>query len=987
MMKKKVWAVLLMAFSAMLLPGSEEQNYLNNASFATVNPVTGLPAEWNFIQRGALDKHCELVETGASEGARAVRIFNHDPEAAQAAFILSQTGVGRRIQFFKESDALEFSVMAKAEDKPVKLLLYFEGGGQKTKYKMFTVQPGDWRKLSLYFNIDGAKYVAGYVGLKLSSVGSVLLSSPVLKKADAPAGNLIDNFSFENLSDDNTPEDWILRNRSKTGSITVDRNMAADGRNSIRITSPAPKDGALIVGSKLSPVQLNRIKPGTVMKLGLKVNTNGDPGVKFIYYMERLRGGKRLKGAKSPVETSYFGWMDKSFTFEYPDDGPVSEARVWIMLMTPGNLNVDAVVLAPATEEDLKAAETVKAQETAYVRAAGLPIRHTYFAPDAPSQLAVEYKLAEPEFTVALKNADDGKVLGSWTVKNAEVNAVGRENITLPALKEGSYKLEYAWKGGKDQDFFRIRTAQTRGVTFNENQILLLNGKPFFPIGVYPSLETKNMFEIYRKAGLNTVVLHGVPDEAQAKRYAAVLNKLDMAVIFSSMFCVRAKNKPEAALRQIKAELAVAQYFPKLIGSTADELCWGKFKPEDVLPYYETFFRLAPDYLAWQNHAPRLTGSDQRDSFDSVRRFTRLSDVTGVDIYPVPGGNAGHNDLPDKSLACVGKYTDLAAQTGWGEIPVWMILQAFSWDEYNGRPATTQPLPTYSELRFMVWNAVTHGARGIFYYQPGRLSGVWYGQFGKDISNVSRELAAAAEIIINGRPLKLAEAPAGVRFAAFDDGRNRLFAAVNEQKNKSAKCTLPLDGKFYAMPTGKAFEGKDFELPPNGVLLLCTAPVEIAPEQGFVNSGPSAERLTINGSWLAHPRFPNAPDKKVFFKQDFQLAEVPAGKVFLRCCYDDKAEFFINGTQVQGGKGGFRVLTEIDVTKLLKKGANRIEGTLYNGVGATGVVYEIKGADTLVSSDADVLFSEDGKSDWVKAHVFGKHSVRPWALPHAVEQY
>ncbi|MBP5640872.1 MAG: hypothetical protein J6X55_15430 [Victivallales bacterium] len=985
---KIVYVWLFLAVFAMSLHGGEETNYLNNASFETINPTTGLPAEWTFIQRGALDKHCELVTSGAFDGSHAVRIFNHDPEMVEGtSFILLQHGVGRRVQFFKESDILEFSVMARAEEKPLELLLYFESSGSRTKYKKFTVQPGEWRKLSFDFSIDGTRYVAGYVGLKLSSLGSVLLDAPALKKASVPINNLIENFSFEKLVDENTPTGWLLRNRSQNGSITVDKTMAADGRNSMRLSSPQAKDGSLLIGCKLTPMILNQIKPGTLMKLALKVNTNGDPGVKFIYYLERFNGGKRLKGAKSPVETSYFGWMDKSFIFEYPDDGPVSEAVVWILLMTSGNLNVDAVVLAQATERDLKASEAVKAVEGSYVRAVGLPSRHTYFVPDAPSRFIFEYKLAASEFTVSLRNMDEGKELGNWTVKNANINAVGKEVITLPSLKEGSYKQEYVWQGGKNQDFFRVRTTQTRGVTFNSDSILLLNGKPFFPIGIYPSVETQNMFEMYHKAGMNTIVLSGVLGEAQAKRYAAVLSPMDMAVVFGSTFCIHQKNKPEAARREVERVLTNAKYFPKLIGVTADELCWGGHSPEDVLLYYETFFRMAPDFLAWQNHAPRLTGSESRNSFNSVRRFTRLSDVTGVDIYPVPGGNAGHNNLPDKSLACVGKYTDLVAQTGWNEVPVWMILQAFSWDEYNGRQATTQPLPTYDELRFMVWNSITHGARGIFYYQPGRLVSVWYGQFGKDISNINRELAAAAEIIINGHSIKLAEAPTGVRFAAFDDGRNRLFVAVNEQKNKSVRCTLPLDGEFYRMPTGKALEGKEFELPPYGVLLLCTSPVEIAPEQGFVYTGLSQESLTINGNWLAHPQFTNAPDKKVFFQQDFKLPELPKGKAILRYCNDDTVEFFINGAKVHGGAGGFRVLTEVEVTGLLKKGDNRISGSLYNGIGPTGVVYEIKAAETLVSSGEETLFSEDGKSNWMKPHVFGKPPVRPWALPHTIERY
>ena len=140
MSRKIVYAWLLMAGFAMWMYGDSGKNYLNNASFENIDPMTSLPAEWTFIQRGALDKHCEVVTRDAFDGTRAVRIFNHDSEAVEGtAFILLQHGVGRRIQFFKESDVLEFSVMAKAEEQAAKLLLYFERSGER-----FACRPGRW---------------------------------------------------------------------------------------------------------------------------------------------------------------------------------------------------------------------------------------------------------------------------------------------------------------------------------------------------------------------------------------------------------------------------------------------------------------------------------------------------------------------------------------------------------------------------------------------------------------------------------------------------------------------------------------------------------------------------------------------------------------------------------------------------------------------------------------------------------------------------
>ena len=154
----------------------------------------------------------------------------------------------------------------------------------------------------------------------------------------------------------------------------------------------------------------------------------------------------------------------------------------------------------------------------------------------------------------------------------------------------------------------------------------------------------------------------------------------------------------------------------------------------------------------------------------------------------------------------------------------------------------------------------------------------------------------------------------------------------------------------------------------------------------FAYNGPSTEALTIDGNWVVHPKHATTPNRKVFFKQNFTIEDIP-GKVVLRCCFDDSAEFFLNGVKLQGGKGGFRVLTEIDVTKLLKRGANELSGTLFNHSGQCGVVFELKSDKTITASGGETLFSEDGRENWVEATLLGKPPVKPWMLPNEIETY
>ncbi|MBN2325581.1 MAG: hypothetical protein JXR73_00405 [Candidatus Omnitrophica bacterium] len=123
-----------------------------------------------------------------------------------------------------------------------------------------------------------------------------------------------------------------------------------------------------------------------------------------------------------------------------------------------------------------------------------------------------------------------------------------------------------------------------------------------------------------------------------------------------------------------------------------------------------------PDHVLWFNHAPRNTMND-------LTLFGRLADIVGCDIYPVPfGPQVGHSDLTERNLASVGRYTERMAQSAPGK-PVWMVLQGFGWDDLSESPPTEErPRPTLAQTRFMAYDAIVNGARGILYWGTYRVN-------------------------------------------------------------------------------------------------------------------------------------------------------------------------------------------------------------------------------------------------------------------------
>ncbi|MFH1741643.1 MAG: beta-galactosidase [bacterium] len=140
--------------------------------------------------------------------------------------------------------------------------------------------------------------------------------------------------------------------------------------------------------------------------------------------------------------------------------------------------------------------------------------------------------------------------------------------------------------------------------------------------------------------------------------------------------------------------------------------------------------RTDPDHVIWFNHAPRNTMED-------LTRFGTVADIVGCDIYPVPfGPKTGHSDLAERNLASVGRFTERMAQSAPGK-PAWMVLQGFGWNDLS-EERSSPDRPSYNETRYMAYNAIIHGARGILYWGTAyieRDSELW-----TDIKKVVSEL-------------------------------------------------------------------------------------------------------------------------------------------------------------------------------------------------------------------------------------------------------
>lgn len=158
---------------------------------------------------------------------------------------------------------------------------------------------------------------------------------------------------------------------------------------------------------------------------------------------------------------------------------------------------------------------------------------------------------------------------------------------------------------------------------------------------------------------------------------------------------------------------------------------------------YDFVKALDPTHPILMTHAPR-------HPISQLASFSKAADIIACDVYPVPESSpyVKGSDVKDQSLSAVGVYTQRMRQAAPGK-PVWMVLQGFGWADYRtDLPSEIRkqiPRPTLKETRFMAYDAIVNGARGISYwgtYVTEKDSQLW-----KDILTTVHELAGLQPVL------------------------------------------------------------------------------------------------------------------------------------------------------------------------------------------------------------------------------------------------
>jgi len=326
---------------------------------------------------------------------------------------------------------------------------------------------------------------------------------------------------------------------------------------------------------------------------------------------------------------------------------------------------------------------------------------------------------------------------------------------------------------------------------------LIRDGEPLFPIGCYELPKDDTELARMARAGMN-LVRCGSRSDLDRVAGVGMFGWIVIPMQQGSSDAVRKKiesvvSHPALAIWEGPDEVVhnftawSGLYRTKKIYTSPD--AWRKQSPEAVAYSEEQGGQIIPKLheaialirsLDKDNRQIWINEAAQSD-LKFVRQYIDPIDITGCDIYPVKADS--------RDVAVIGDATERWKKVGRNEKPVWMVLQAFSWSElgdYYGHK--TVAYPSFADSRFMAYDAIVHGARGILYWGSHYLKST---EFRQSLYALTSELAALQPFLVADEypkahvglvELEPDPSARGVRMSVRRAGREWIIILVNEDE-------------------------------------------------------------------------------------------------------------------------------------------------------------------------------------------------------------
>lgn len=417
----------------------------------------------------------------------------------------------------------------------------------------------------------------------------------------------------------------------------------------------------------------------------------------------------------------------------------VSAAKTYHLALPPKAKRTLMVALPCASRGPMEAVAHFRTDKMAE----GIEVPHSFFVPplvDLKLKRTVFLLNDTIDFVTVWTPAKGEKGVGTLAVVERGKGNVWKKQldrsrtVSLPARKlgPGHYTVEAEVRtgseSGKASKSFEVMEQERPEwlVKVGHNGELLVNGKPFFPIGTYHV--GKEDLKIVRDLNFNCVTGPIYDGQQRAltedqRQWHDEAHRAGLWVISELSEYIRSGRRNLEEARQLVSLLRI---HPATLAHYAiDEPQGGGISPELVRQFCQVLKEVDPDHPTFVNEVP-----------GSVRTYADIADITGTDPYPI-------GSTTPESLAGVASSVREAVQSGKGR-PVWAVIQAHRLPP----PHSQNRYPTPEEIRCMSFLALNNGAKGLLFYAWGDLyeteKGAWVSGFkySKDLQEFFRAFNA-----------------------------------------------------------------------------------------------------------------------------------------------------------------------------------------------------------------------------------------------------
>ncbi len=505
-------------------------------------------------------------------------------------------------------------------------------------------------------------------------------------------GNLTTNPSFELSGSATLPESW----HGDAAVYTRDGHERHTGTSSLRFVNTTPARYRLC--SQKVP-----LRAGWKCRFGVWVKTKDiagpESGATICLEWQDAKG-KWLGGTYPHGVKGTHDWTRIEEVTRIPDDAAAVTLACYVRRGMTGTAWFDDVELARIIDPPMQV----------IMRS---PVYRGWITSRGPEHAQVRVRLDLRDYDVHLQDvrvhARLSDAHGTTIWESPELAGAKSLDVDLPipGLAIGNYDLALRLTGpdGKEiqaahQHLQRLSDDFYPRCWIDEHRRLIVEGKPFFPLGMYFSGVNEADLKTYSASKFNCLMPYEPPTLKQmdlAARYELKVIYSLKDLYFGSAHCspgVRSEADEEpllrARVRQFRNHRALLAWYLN------DELSL------QYLPRLEAHQRWVaeddPNHPTWSVVY----------QVDDISGYINSFDCIGSDPYPIARKPA--------SLAAEWSATTFNQVAR--SRPMWQVPQAFNWSIYGKNEIENQHdrTPTFEEERSMAWQCICEGATGLVFY-------------------------------------------------------------------------------------------------------------------------------------------------------------------------------------------------------------------------------------------------------------------------------